>query len=269
LFFFSVNAFLFCEAFLIKLLLKGLKKIGLIDKMTASPFIIGVSLVWVGFLIGLSGALIPGPLFAFVISDTLKKGALSGPLTIIGHISVECPVIVLLLALGVKLENYFTQFESLIYVIGGIALLLMSLFIIKEAKAAKSRLSVKEIDKEVRMRREKYNSSIFGGFLLTAFNPSFIPWWLTAGWMTLMAGLKSPIWNGVLLVILGHFLSDFAWYSLVSFSFSKGKNFFIGKKYELAMLIIAIFLIALSILFVICSQVEVPYICPRSGISPI
>ncbi len=219
--------------------------------MTASPFIIGASLVGIGFLTGLSGALIPGPLFAFVISDTLKKGALSGPFTIIGHISVETPVIVALVVLGLGLKDYFTQFESLIYVIGGIALILMSSFIIKEAKAAKSRLRSEEIGSEIGIRsaKYKYTSSIFGGLLLTAFNPSFIPWWLTIGGVTLMVGLESPIWNGVLLVILGHFLSDFAWYSLVSFSFARGKNFFVGKRYELTMLVIAIFLIALGVLF--------------------
>jgi len=217
--------------------------------MTPSPFIIGASLVGIGFLTGLSGALIPGPLFAFVISDTLKKGALSGPLTIIGHISVETPLIVALVVLGLGLKNYFTQFESLIYVIGGIALVLMSLFIIKEAKSAESRLSVEEIGNEMRGARYKYNSSIFGGLLLTAFNPSFIPWWMAIGYPVLLNGFEWLALNGILLVVLGHFLSDFAWYSFVSFSFARGKNFFVGRRYELTMLVIAIFLIALGALF--------------------
>jgi threonine/homoserine/homoserine lactone efflux protein len=218
--------------------------------MTSSPFIIGASLVGIGFLTGLSGALIPGPLFAFVISDTLKKGALSGPLTIIGHISVELPVIVALV-LGLGLTSYFLQFKFLIYAIGGIALILMSLFIIKEAKAVKSRSRGEEIGKEVRMRGAKYNSSIFGGFLLTAFNPSFIPWWMAIGYPVLLSGFEWLALSGILLVSLGHFLSDFAWYSFVSFSFSRGKKFFVGRRYELTMLVIAIFLIALGVLFFI------------------
>jgi threonine/homoserine/homoserine lactone efflux protein len=217
--------------------------------MTPPPLVIVASLVGIGFLTGLSGALIPGPLFAFVISDTLKKGALSGPLTIVGHISVECPLIVALVVLGLGLKSYFTQFESLIYAIGGIALVLMSLFIIKEAKAAKSRSRGKEIGKEMQGAKYKYNSSIFGGFLLTAFNPSFIPWWLAIGYPVLLSGFEWLALTGILLVSLGHFLSDFTWYSFVSFSFSKGKNFFVGKRYELTMLIIAIFLIALGVLF--------------------
>ncbi len=218
--------------------------------MEPSPFIIGVSLVGIGFLTGLSGALIPGPLFAFIISDTLKKGALSGPLTIIGHISVEIPLIAALVVIGFELKNYFTQFESLIYAIGGIALVLMSLFIIKEVKkAAELRSRENEIRDE--MRVAKYNSSIFAGFLLTAFNPSFIPWWMGVGFPVLFNGFKQMALVGIFLVSLGHFLSDFAWYSFVSFSFSKGKNFFVGRRYELTMLVIAIFLIALGVLFFI------------------
>jgi len=217
--------------------------------MAASPFIIGVSLVGIGFLTGLSGALIPGPLFAFVISDTLKKGALSGPLTIIGHISVEIPLIAALVVIGLELmKSYFSQFEPLIYAIGGFALILISLFIIKEAnKAAELRLRENEIRDE--MRVAKHNSSIFAGFLLTAFNPSFIPWWIGIGFPVLFNGFKQMALMGIFLVTLGHFLSDFAWYSFVSFSFAKGKNFFVGRRYKLTMLVIAIFLIAFGVLF--------------------
>jgi len=221
-------------------------------EIISSPLIIGASLVGIGFLTGLSGALIPGPLFAFVISDTLKKGALSGPLAIIGHISFEFPVIVALVVLGLEvMESYFNQFKTWIYVIGGIALILMSLFIIKEAKAAKSRLSVEEIGKEMQgaKYKYKYKSSIFGGFLLTALNPSFIPWWMGIGLLVLLTGYEWLALNGILLVVLGHFLSDFAWYSLVSFSFSRGKNFFVGWRYEWTMLVIAVFLIVLGVLF--------------------
>jgi threonine/homoserine/homoserine lactone efflux protein len=217
--------------------------------MTTSLFIIGASLVGIGFLTGLSGALIPGPLLAFVISDTLKKGALSGPLTIIGHVSVEFVIILALVALGLELKSYFNQLESWIYLIGGIALILMSLCIIKEAKAVKSGSRGRKISNEMGVTKYKYNSSIFGGFLLTAFNPSFIPWWIAIGYPILLTGFEWLALTGIILVTIGHFLSDFAWYSFVSFSFSRGTNFFVGRRYELTKLVIAIFLVSLGILF--------------------
>ncbi|HJH25206.1 MAG TPA: hypothetical protein C5S37_00190, partial [Methanophagales archaeon] len=63
------------------------------------------------------------------------------------------------------------------------------------------------------------------------------------------SGFQQLALTGIILVTLGHFLSDFAWYSLVSFSFYRGKNFFVGRRYEWTMLIIAVFLIVLGIWF--------------------
>ncbi len=220
--------------------------------MDPSSLIIGAFLVGLGFLTGLSGALIPGPLFAFVISDTLKKGALSGPLAIIGHVSVECPIIIALVVLGLGVKNYFSQFESWIYLIGGIALMIMALSLIREAKAVETGSSRGEkISTEMSGMKYKYNSTIFGGFVLTAFNPSFIPWWMAIGYPILLTGFEWLALTGIILVTIGHFLSDFAWYSFVSLSFSKGKKFFVGRRYELAMLAIAIVMTVLGTVFFI------------------
>ncbi|MFZ2070728.1 MAG: LysE family transporter [Halobacteriota archaeon] len=220
--------------------------------MDPSSVINGVFLVGLGFLTGLSGALIPGPLFAFVISNSLKRGMLSGPLTIIGHVSVECLIILSLLALGLGLKSYFYQFESWIYLIGGIALFFMAFWIIKEAKAVESRSSSgKGISTGISSAKYRYNSAIFGGVLLTAFNPSFIPWWVAIGYPILLTGYEWLALPGIILVAIGHFLSDFAWYSLVSFSFSRGKNFLVGPRYELAMFVIAVFMAILGVIFII------------------
>jgi len=220
-------------------------------ELISSPFLIGGFLVGTGFLFGLTGAVIPGPMLAYVVSDTLKKGALSGPLTVLGHISVELPVIVAFVVLGLEwMKSYFSQFEFLIYSLGGMALILMSLLVIKEAK---SPLKGEVRDNKVSMRSAKYayNSSIYGGVLFTAFNPSFIPWWVTIGYLLLLQGFKWLALTGIVLVSVGHFLSDLAWYSFISFSFSRGKNFFVGKRYEVTMLVIALFVISFGVFFFI------------------
>jgi threonine/homoserine/homoserine lactone efflux protein len=221
-------------------------------ELISSPFIFGAFLVGIGFLTGLSGALIPGPMLAFVVSDTLKKGASSGPLTVLGHISVEL-LLIAALVLGLGLTSYFLQFKSLIYVIGGIALIVMSLLGIKKAKVAKSRSERGEIDGEVRLRGTKYayNSSICGGVLFTTFNPSFIPWWITIGYPLLLQGFEWLALTGIVLVSIGHFLSDLAWYSFISYSFAKGENFFVGKRYEVTIFLLTLFVIALGVLFFI------------------
>ena len=50
-------------------------------------------------------------------------------------------------------------------------------------------------------------ASVLGGAFFTAFNPSFVPWWATAGYAVLLAGLASPLaLAGVAVVIAGHCL---------------------------------------------------------------
>ncbi len=204
--------------------------------------LIAASLVALGFVTGLSGAVLPGPFLIFVLSDTMRKGALSGPLTVLGHISVEIPAIIALLLIGMRFEHYFIEFKALIYLIGGITLLIMALHIVREALSPSSHKA------NVSYR---YESSVIGGFLFTAFNPSFIPWWVTVGWATLIAGMESPVWNGVLFVIIGHFLSDFAWYSFVSLSFSRGKRFLYGWRYEVVISSLGILMLAIGLTFII------------------
>ena len=37
------------------------------------------------FVLALSGALVPGPLFTLTVSESLRRGAKAGPLIILGH----------------------------------------------------------------------------------------------------------------------------------------------------------------------------------------
>jgi threonine/homoserine/homoserine lactone efflux protein len=218
----------------------------------SSSLLLGGSLVGLGFFTGLSGAMIPGPMLAFVVSDTLKKGMVAGPLTVLGHITVEFCLILTMVLLGFEvMGGYLARVGPWIYTIGGIALVLISWAILKEARGAHSRRTQGDIVAGAGMRSAKgaYNSSIYGGVLFTAFNPSFIPWWVGIGYLLLLQGFESLALTGIVLVSLGHFLSDLAWYSFVSYSFARGKNFFVGKRYEVIMLVLALFVIALGIFF--------------------
>jgi threonine/homoserine/homoserine lactone efflux protein len=220
----------------------------------SSSLLLGGSLVGLGFFTGLSGAMIPGPMLAFVISDTLKKGMVSGPLTVLGHISVEFCLILALVVLGFEvMAGYIAQVGPVIYTIGGIALVMITLMVLKEARGAQAPRRPDEIGSGAGMRSAKgaYNSSIYGGVLFTAFNPTFIPWWVSIGYLLLLQGFEMLALTGIILVSLGHFLSDLAWYSFVSYSFARGRNFFVGNRYEVIMLVLALFVIALGLFFFI------------------
>lgn len=218
----------------------------------SSSLLLGCSLVGLGFFTGLSGAMIPGPMLAFVISDTLKKGMVAGPLTVLGHISVEFCLILALILLGFEvMAGYIAHVGPVIYAIGGVALVIIALRVLKEARGAPSPRRLEELGSGagIGSMKRAYNGSIYGGVLFTAFNPSFIPWWVSIGYLLLLQGFELLALTGVILVSLGHFLSDLTWYSFVSYSFSRGRNFFVGNRYEVIMLVLALFVIALGLFF--------------------
>jgi len=50
-------------------------------------------LISLGFVIGLSGAIIPGPLLAFTVFDTSRKRSITGHFIIFGHVVWELIII--------------------------------------------------------------------------------------------------------------------------------------------------------------------------------
>jgi len=68
--------------------------------------------IMIGFTVGLGGALIPGPLLAFTIFDTVRKCRVVGHYVVLGHIIWEAFIISLIL-LG--LSNFMTQYKDYIY----------------------------------------------------------------------------------------------------------------------------------------------------------
>lgn len=160
-----------------------------------------LGLLSLGFVVGLSGATIPGPLFAFTVYDVTKKGKVTGHLVMLGHVIWES-IIILIILLG--FGWIVLQSRTVIYVLGGPVLILMGIGMIRSR------------DKGITLERSRTNSSLLGGVFYTAFNPTQPLWWATAGLALLLKGLEVMSLAGVVLVTAGHWLSDFAYYVFVS-----------------------------------------------------
>ena len=192
-----------------------------------------LALISVGVLVGLSGAVIPGPLLAFTLFDTSRKGRVTGHYIIMGHVLWELGVILLILfGFGwIILGN-----SLIIFLAGGFVLSFMGVRMINSRAG------------EVKMEEARTDSSLGGGIFYTAFNPTQPVWWATAGLALLLKGLEVMGMLGVVLVTLGHWLADFAYYVFVSFVMHRHASFVNPRQRELS-IILGLFLAALGIYF--------------------
>jgi len=196
-----------------------------------------LALLSLGLVVGLSGAVIPGPLLAFTVFDTSRKKAITGHRIILGHAIWES-VIVLIILLG--FSGVITQNTLVIYIVGGVALAIMGISMIRSK------------GKEISMENSKVNSSLIGGIFYTAFNPTQPLWWATAGLALLLTGLEIMGIIGVFIVTAGHWLSDLAYYFFVSFMVQRNEKYINPHQKKISM-ILGVFMVLLAAYFLVQS----------------
>lgn len=196
-----------------------------------------LGLLSLGFLVGLSGAIIPGPLLAFTVLDTSKKQKITAHRIIFGHVVWELGIILLIF---VGFGNLLINNKWIVFLIGGVVLIFMGAMMMLGKRG------------EIRLKSSRVDSSFLGGIFYTAFNPSQPVWWATAGLALLVTGLEVLGIIGVILVTLGHWLSDFAYYLIVSFVIHRHEEFINPRQRQLT-LILGTFLLVLGIYFLIAS----------------
>ena len=167
-----------------------------------------VAALALGFIVGLSGAMIPGPLLVYTINESMKGGWATGAKVILGHIAVEVAMIAAIITgIGVLLkEQAFIRATSLL---GAVFMGAMAFSISKaELSLSKGKSEGKNV--------------IFGGMMFTAFNPGFPLWWISAGTALLTESMR--LWGimGAIFVVFGHWIADMGYYTFVSVMISRG-----------------------------------------------
>jgi threonine/homoserine/homoserine lactone efflux protein len=186
------------------------------------------------FMLALSGALVPGPLFTITVSESVKRGFIAGPLIILGHGILEL-VIILLIIMGI---TPFLQREStrlVISVIGGVILIIMGIMLFRDAKDVKLEFTGKEEER-------KRFGPVLSGVIGSISNPYWTIWWVTIGLGYLMSSLRFGI-MGVVAFFIGHITADLAWYSIISYAVSKGRRLIGDKGYRSMLYVCGVFLI--------------------------
>jgi threonine/homoserine/homoserine lactone efflux protein len=169
-----------------------------------------VFLFLLGYVVGLSGAIIPGPLLVYTISKSLKDGPLTGFYVIIGHGIVEAALI-LLLFLGAVPFLTNQAFYLAFSLVGGSFMLYSGWVLLKK-------------DNSIQKGGKALGTAVSGGILFTALNPSFPIWWLTVGARLLLEGYQKMGYFGGFLVFAGHYMADMSYYIIVSYLVYTGRR---------------------------------------------
>ena len=190
------------------------------------------------FVIGFSGAMMPGPLLAVDLAETPRHGWRTGPVITIGHAIAEIGVVVVL-AFGVAAIASHPAVARTIGVVGGLALLLMG------GTMAYDTLR-KRISYDVAASGKPAGYRLAGkGLTATLSNPYWFVWWVTVG-LALLVKAQEFGWIGPVVFYFGHILSDLVWYTVVSVLLWNGRKLFMGTGLKVLLLICAVFLVYLG-----------------------
>ncbi len=194
------------------------------------------------WIVGFSGAMMPGPVTTLIVTESARRGFWAGPLVTLGHVLVELAIVVgLFFGLGDVLKD--PSIAGLIGLLGGLFLLWMGYGIIRAAWTGQVTLE---------LRNDGGSSTggnpVVAGVLTSLSNPYMLVWWSTVGalWLITFRGYGMA---GVVAFYLGHTLADWVWNSLVAMLISTGRRFIGDRLYRGILFTCGLFLVALSIYF--------------------
>ncbi len=192
------------------------------------------------FIIAFSGAMMPGPLLTITISESTRRGFKVGPLVILGHGILE---LLLIISIIFGLAPFFKKpVVFIVIAIAGSAILLWMAYGMFKS------LPELTLDLTHEKGEEKKNRLVLSGLFLSLINPYWIIWWVTIGMGYILHSLEVGV-SGVIIFFTGHILADLIWYSIISYSVSKGSSFLNERVYKLLIGFCASFLVFFSILF--------------------
>jgi len=184
------------------------------------------------FIIGLSGALMPGPLLAVTIRDTTRRGFIAAPLLVLGHGILELGLLTLLL-LGLA-EWLKGEAATAVIALGGCgALLWMAVGMAREVRVLRFDAGAGAADAaalEAGNARGCWRP-VADGVIASISNPYWSFWWATIGLGYLVLSSRQGI-AGVAFFFAGHILADAAWYLFVGLTVSAGRGWFTDRVYR-------------------------------------
>ena len=196
------------------------------------------------FLIGLTGAMSPGPYLTMTITRTVTRGPRSASLMLVGHALLEG---LLLLGFAFGLQNVLAAptVHRALSVVGGAFLVWMATGLLRgAANGSLSAQGAASPTKESRL------GSVLQGMVVSLSTPYWSLWWATIGVKLAIDGLAlGPV--GVAAFFIGHQLADVTWYGFVIAATSRGRSLLTPGVYRTIIGACALFLLYLGARFVL------------------
>lgn len=206
------------------------------------------------FVVGFSGAMMPGPLLTVTIGESARRGFIAGPLLMLGHAVLE---LVLIVALVAGLTDFLVRAEvsRTIAVLGGSFLLYLGFGMARDAKAGRVTLNIARSVAEGAAPAAGGAAAAPGsggrlhpvaaGALISLSNPYWTLWWATIGLGYITLSLKSG-YAGLASFFTGHILADLVWYCLIAAAVAGGRRFLNDGLYRGILVACGAFLVLLG-----------------------
>jgi threonine/homoserine/homoserine lactone efflux protein len=193
------------------------------------------------FGVGLSGAMMPGPMLTMAIAETARRGFRTGPLLVLGHGIVEA-VVVAGLVLGLSQLIQHVAVKGTVALLGGLVLAWMGYGMSRAAWSGSMSVAAAA-------GASRGPGPIPAGALISVSNPYWLLWWATVGAAYVATSLQhGPL--GLASFFGGHILADLAWFSLVALLVVSGRRILSDRLYRGLIFVCAAFLVALGLWFV-------------------
>lgn len=194
-----------------------------------------VAIFFSSFMIALSGALMPGPLLTVTVSAATRRGAVAGPLMILGHGILELALVLALLAGLAPFLQRDDVFVAIALAGGGI-LLWMAISMFR---------SLPGLSLDFAAGEKKKQNLVLAGIIFSLANPYWLIWWATIGlgYIVYSVQFGAP---GIISFFAGHILADLAWYAFISFGVARGRRYFSDRVYRRLIGCCAAFLLLFS-----------------------
>jgi threonine/homoserine/homoserine lactone efflux protein len=203
------------------------------------------------FLVGLSGAVAPGPLLTYNIQLTCKKGFWIGPKLVLGHAILE-GILILGLIWGLGRFIQLPATRIIIGILGGLMLIWMGYDLAFKESRKGSIASSLEVASTIETPPTIGMTElppVLAGIVISISNPYWLMWWVMVG-LAMITQASNFGWMGVGSFYLGHISGDLGWYSLISGALVRGRRFISDRVYRWLLFICGLFLIFLALVFI-------------------